>query len=112
MPAAPDEAAQEEAGEGEPGWRRSQWGITLVVFIAFFGFNFVMPILPLYVGELGVADVSQAALVTGVMLAISPLLAAFFAPLWGVVADRYGRKRMVQRSLDRLRRRLVPDGAG
>ncbi len=99
MPAAPDEAAQEEAGEGEPGWRRSQWGITLVVFIAFFGFNFVMPILPLYVGELGVADVSQAALVTGVMLAISPLLAAFFAPLWGVVADRYGRKRMVQRSL-------------
>lgn len=58
-----------------------------------------MPILPLYVRELGVADVSQAALLSGVMLAISPLLAAFFSPLWGLVADRYGRKRMVQRSL-------------
>jgi DHA1 family multidrug resistance protein-like MFS transporter len=46
-----------------------------------------------------VADVAQAALVTGVMLAISPLLAAFFSPLWGLLADRYGRKRMVQRSL-------------
>ena len=70
-----------------------------MVFIAFFGFNFVMPILPLYVRMLGVSDVSQAALVSGVMLAISPLLAAFFSPLWGLLADRYGRKRMVQRSL-------------
>ena len=87
------------ADGGEPDWRRSQLGITLVVFIAFFGFNFVMPILPLYVRLLGVADVSQAAFVAGLMLAISPLLAAFCAPLWGLLADRYGRKRMVQRSL-------------
>jgi DHA1 family multidrug resistance protein-like MFS transporter len=73
--------------------------MTLVVFIAFFGFNFVMPILPLYVRALGVADVSQAALLSGLMLAVSPLMAAFCSPLWGVVADRFGRKRMVQRSL-------------
>ena len=70
-----------------------------VVFIAFFGFNFVMPILPLYVRELGVTEVSQAALVSGLMLAIAPLLAAFFSPLWGLVADRFGRKRMVQRAM-------------
>jgi DHA1 family multidrug resistance protein-like MFS transporter len=86
-------------GGDEAGWRKSQLGMTLVVFIAFFGFNFVMPILPLYVRLLGVTDVSQAALLTGVMLAVSPLLSAFFAPLWGMVADRLGRKRMVQRSL-------------
>jgi DHA1 family multidrug resistance protein-like MFS transporter len=73
--------------------------MTVVVFIAFFGFNFVMPVLPLYVRELEGGDVSRAALLTGVMLAVSPLLAAFTAPLWGVVADRFGRKRMVQRSL-------------
>jgi MFS transporter, DHA1 family, multidrug resistance protein len=89
----------EEAGEGGESWRRSQLGMTLVVFIAFFGFNFVMPILPLYVRHLGVEDVAQAALISGAMLAISPLMAAFFSPLWGLVADRYGRKRMVQRSL-------------
>jgi DHA1 family multidrug resistance protein-like MFS transporter len=70
-----------------------------VVFISFFGFNFVMPILPLYIRYLGVTDVAEAALVSGLMLAISPLTAAFFSPLWGLVADRYGRKRMVQRSL-------------
>ena len=68
-------------GPADPGWRRSQLGITLVVFIAFFGFNFVMPVLPLYVRSLGIADVSQAALLSGVMLGISPLLAAFCSPL-------------------------------
>lgn len=94
---APLESAAEDGGTLH--WRRSQVGMTLVVFIAFFGFNFVMPILPLYVQALGVADVSQAALLSGAMLAISPLMAAFFSPLWGVVADRFGRKRMVQRSL-------------
>src|SRR5439155_27310801 len=82
-----------------PDWQRSVIGMAVVVFIAFFGFNFVQPILPLYVRTLGVDDVSQAALITGAMLSISPLLAAFFSPLWGIVADRYGRKRMVQRSL-------------
>ncbi len=93
------ERSGRRAAGGAVGWQRSQWGITLVVFIAFYGFNFVMPILPLYVRELGVEDVSQAALLSGVMLAISPLLAAFFSPIWGLLADRYGRKRMVQRSL-------------
>ena len=73
--------------------------MAVVVFIAFFGFNFVMPILPLYVRELGVTELSQAALVSGLMLAIAPLLAAFFSPLWGIVADRFGRKRMVQRAM-------------
>lgn len=73
--------------------------MTLVVFIAFFGFNFVMPILPLYVRFLGVTDVAEAALVSGLMLAISPLMASIFSPLWGLVADRYGRKRMVQRAM-------------
>ncbi|HEV2121511.1 MAG TPA: MFS transporter, partial [Chloroflexota bacterium] len=88
-----------EAEERDFGWRRSQLGMTLVVFIAFFGFNFVMPILPLYVRFLGVTDVAEAALVSGLMLAISPLMASIFSPLWGLVADRYGRKRMVQRAM-------------
>ena len=89
-----------QAGAAESlEWRRSSYGMAAVVFIAFFGFNFVMPILPLYVRELGVTEVSQAALVSGVMLAIAPLLAAFFSPLWGMVADRFGRKRMVQRAM-------------
>ena len=53
----------------------------------------------LYVTILGVTGTGQTALLGGVLFAIAPLLSAFSSPVWGVVADRYGRKRMVQRAL-------------
>ncbi len=80
-------------------WWRNAGGMATVVFIAFFGFNFVIPLLPLYAQFLGVTDVGQTALLGGVLFAIAPLLSAFSSPLWGIIADRYGRKRMVQRAL-------------
>jgi len=80
-------------------WWRNAGGMATVVFIAFFGFNFVIPLLPLYAQLLGVTDVGQTALLGGVLFAIAPLLSAFSSPLWGIIADRYGRKRMVQRAL-------------
>ena len=73
--------------------------MTTVVFIAFFGFNFAIPLLPLFAQLLGVTGTGQTALLGGVLFAIAPLLSAFSSPVWGVVADRYGRKRMVQRAL-------------
>jgi MFS family permease len=58
-----------------------------------------MPFLPLYIRELGVTDVGEIALWTGLTLGASPALAALTAPLWGRVGDRFGNKLLVQRSL-------------
>jgi MFS family permease len=58
-----------------------------------------MPFLPLYIRELGVTDVGEIALWTGVTLGASPAIAALTAPLWGRVGDRFGNKLLVQRSL-------------
>ena len=87
-----------EPPEGQAWWRNAV-GMTTVVFVAFFGFNFVIPLLPLFAQLLGVTDVGEVALLGGILFAIAPLLSAFSSPIWGVVADRYGRKRMVQRAL-------------
>ena len=87
------------AGASPRAWWRNAAGMTTVVFIAFFGFNFVIPLLPLFAQLLGVTGTGQTALLGGVLFAIAPLLSAFSSPVWGVVADRYGRKRMVQRAL-------------
>ena len=38
------------------GWQRNVWALTLIVFVAFVGFQFFSPFLPLYVRELGVTD--------------------------------------------------------
>ena len=63
------------------------------------GFTLVMPFLPLFIGQLGVDDVGQIAMWTGLSLGVTPALTALLAPAWGRLGDRYGRKIMVERSL-------------
>jgi MFS transporter, DHA1 family, multidrug resistance protein len=58
-----------------------------------------MPFLPLFIAQLGVSDVGEVAMWTGVSLGITPGLTALLAPAWGRLGDRYGRKIMVERSL-------------
>ena len=68
-------------------------------FIGFAGFTIVMPFLPLYIAELGVQDVGEVALWSGLTLGATPAITAISAPLWGRVGDRYGSKLLVLRSL-------------
>src|SRR5688572_25227153 len=58
-----------------------------------------MPFLPLYFEQLGVTDVGEISLWAGISLGVTPAVTAGMAPLWGRLADRYGRKIMVERSL-------------
>jgi DHA1 family multidrug resistance protein-like MFS transporter len=58
-----------------------------------------MPFLPLYFQQLGVSDVGEIALWSGVSLGVTPAVTAVMSPLWGRLADRVGRKIMIERSL-------------
>jgi DHA1 family multidrug resistance protein-like MFS transporter len=80
-------------------WRRNLFAVTTASFIGFTGFTLVMPFLPLYFRELGVEDVGEIALWSGVSLGVTPAMTAILAPFWGRLADRFGRKIMVERSL-------------
>lgn len=73
--------------------------ITAAVFIGFTGFTLVMPFLPLYFAQLGLTDVGEIAVWSGISLGITPAVTALAAPFWGRLADRFGRKVMVARSL-------------
>src|SRR5262249_39955309 len=53
-------------------WQRNVWALTLCVFIAFVGFQFFNPFLPLYVRELGVTDPARIALWSGLLAAVTP----------------------------------------
>lgn len=85
--------------ENLAGWQRNLWALVIVVFIAFVGFSFNTPFLPLYVHELGVTDPGAVALWSGVILGITPGMAAVLSPLWGSFFDRFGQKVMLIRSL-------------
>ena len=80
-------------------WRRNQAAVTIATFIGFTGFTLVMPFLPLYLEQLGEHDRSVIAIWSGLSLGVTPAITAAMAPFWARLADRYGRKIMVARSL-------------
>jgi MFS family permease len=80
-------------------WRRNLFAVTAASFMGYTGFTLAMPFLPLFIAQLGVSDVAAVALWTGFSLGVTPALTALLAPLWGRLADRFGRKIMVERSL-------------
>src|SRR5215210_5467513 len=85
-------------GPLEP-WQRSQYIIVMTVAMAQVGNDLTQPFLALYVRELGVTDPSDVALWAGLVVAAGPIGTMLMSPLWGAVADRFGRKPMVMRAL-------------
>lgn len=83
----------------EEAWRRDLYVVMVAVFVSFTGFTFVIPFLPLYINQLGVTDPGEAALWAGVIFGVSPLLAGVLSPVWAILAERRGRKMMMQRAL-------------
>src|SRR5688572_19765378 len=58
-----------------------------------------MPFLPLYLESLGLTDVGEISLWSGLCLGVTPAVTAVMSPFWGRLGDRYGRKIMIERSL-------------
>ncbi len=66
-------------------------------FSAIAGLTVVVPLLPFYLAGLGVPE-QDVAWWTGMSLAAPSITQLIAAPLWGMVADRFGRKAMVVRA--------------
>ena len=81
-----------------PHWRRTLYTIWFTEFIAIVGFAFVSPFIPYYIQQLGVTDPKEVALWAGLAQSGQSLSLAVMAPVWGILADRYGRKMMVMRA--------------
>ena len=79
-------------------WRRNLFAVTATSFMGYTGFTIAMPFLPMFIAQLGVSDVGHVALWTGFSLGITPGLTALLSPVWGRLADRFGRKIMLERS--------------
>jgi DHA1 family multidrug resistance protein-like MFS transporter len=80
-------------------WQRNLYIIWVSQLVAVSGFAVVFPFLPYYVQELSVTELHQVELWSGVLFATQAVTMAIFAPIWGSLADRHGRKLMVQRAM-------------
>lgn len=84
---------------GQPGWKLTLYAVWVGEMLALIGFSSRVPFLPFYLGELGVSNVDDQALWAGGVNAAGAAAMALTAPLWGLLADRYGRKPMLLRGL-------------
>lgn len=67
--------------------------------LAIMGFSTSNPMIPLFLRELGVQDAAGLNWWTGAINGLSSLALAVFAPIWGALADHYGRKLMLLRAM-------------
>ena len=69
---------------------RNKYNIGVLFFVMvviMIGFGGVIPILPFYVESLG-----ASATELGILTAIYSVMQFIFAPIWGTLSDRFGRK--------------------
>ncbi|MCB0109723.1 MAG: MFS transporter, partial [Caldilineaceae bacterium] len=81
-----------------PQWRRNLYILFGVQLLTTAGFSLVFPFLPLYIRELGVATRGSLEFWSGMVFSTQAFVMMLSSPLWGVVADRYGRKPMLLRA--------------
>ncbi|MFC1952680.1 MFS transporter [Chloroflexota bacterium] len=79
-------------------WQKNLYAIFIAQFFVIMGFNFVNPFLPLFIQELGSYSNEQAAFWSGISTAAFGITLFLSGPVWGIVADRWGRKAMLLRA--------------
>ncbi|MGH2558757.1 MAG: MFS transporter [Thermomicrobiales bacterium] len=99
----------EPADQGKPSakltvrrmapWRKTLYAIFAAQMLAIVGFSLRAPFLPFYLQDLGDLSTDDAAIWSGLINAGGAGVMALTAPIWGVVADRYGRRPMVLRAM-------------
>lgn len=81
-------------------WRRNLGVLWFVEFAALFGFNFATPFVSLYMRrDMGITNAHDLALWTGLCGGAVGIAMAVASPVWGVIADRRGRKVMLLRAI-------------
>jgi MFS transporter, DHA1 family, multidrug resistance protein len=81
-------------------WRRNLAALWLAEFTAILGFSFAFPFLPLFLHrELHIPNGPELSFWTGVSASATGFALALTSPIWGRLADRYGRKPMLVRAM-------------
>jgi len=104
-PAPPPVPAEPAAQPGPPAdddatahWQRNLCVCVFGSFTTIVAMTLLLPFLPLYVEQLGVTDHAAIVQWSGAAFGATFFSAALVAPLWGKLADLYGRKLMLIRS--------------
>ncbi|MDG2308077.1 MAG: MFS transporter [Candidatus Binatia bacterium] len=79
--------------------RANLWVVCAAQFLCLAGMTAILPLLPLYLEQIGVEGQDNVRYWTGALSAAPFVIAIFATPMWGALADRIGHKPMVVRSV-------------
>jgi MFS family permease len=68
------------------------------MFVSSVGMSQLAPVLPLYIKHFGVENTALIEQLSGLAFGITYIISAVFSPIWGLAADKYGRKPMLLRA--------------
>lgn len=80
-------------------WKRTLYIMFVAQLLSAVGFSSIFPFLSLYVDELGSSTGMSLSLLAGLVFSSQAVTMMIASPIWGSVADRYGRKLMVERAM-------------
>ncbi len=79
-------------------WKRNLWICWLGSFATSAALSQIAPVLPLYIDKLGMHNLADIEMWSGIAFGSTTLIASIFSPFWGKIADKYGRKPMLLRA--------------
>lgn len=79
-------------------WKKNLAILLVVQLLSTAGFSLVFPFMALYVKEIGIATGGSVELWAGLVFSGHAVTMMIFSPIWGAVADRRGRKLMLERA--------------
>jgi len=80
-------------------WKRTLYIMFFAQLMTGVGVSSIFPFLPLYVKELGTSSGLSIELLAGLVYSAQAFTMMLASPIWGTLADRMGRKLMVERSM-------------
>jgi len=81
-----------------PYWRRNLYVCLFGSFVNMAGMTILLPFLPNYIRDLGVSDETAIVFWSAAAFSASFIAAGLVSPIWGYLADLYGRKPMLIRA--------------
>jgi len=79
-------------------WRRNLLFVWIAQVLSLVGFSFALPFAPFYLQELGVRGEEALRIWSGLFMAGAGIPLAIMTPVWGFLADHWGRKAMTLRA--------------
>ena len=80
-------------------WRRTLAIMFVAQLFSAVGFSIIFPFLPLYIADLGTTTGLSIEFWSGMVFSSQAITMMIASPIWGTMADRYGRKLMVERAM-------------